>query len=106
PRFPTLLPAAPSPTCLPPLTLHDALPISASPAAGSVAGVSVPDAFTALTMIPIGNPPLPFKGTDGKYHVAYDLQLTNATKVPASVDKIDVVDGTDPTKVIASFSAA
>ncbi|MFS4489568.1 M23 family metallopeptidase [Dietzia kunjamensis] len=79
---------------------------TASPAAGSVAEVTVPDAFTALTIIPIGNPPLPFKGTDGKYHVAYDLQLTNATKVPASVDKIDVVDGADPSKVIASFSAA
>ncbi|MFE4501053.1 M23 family metallopeptidase [Rhodococcus sp. NPDC056743] len=80
--------------------------VTASPPAGSVLGVTVPDAFTALTLNPIGNSPLPFRGTDGKYHVAYDLQLTNATKVPASLDKIDVVDGTDPTKIIASFSGS
>ncbi len=79
---------------------------TAAPPVDSVAGVTVPDAFTALTLIPIGNPPLPFRGTDGKYHVAYDLQLTNATKVPATVEKIDVVDGTDPTRIIASFSGA
>ncbi|MEE2033434.1 M23 family metallopeptidase [Rhodococcus chondri] len=79
---------------------------TASPPAGSVAGVTVPDAFTALTLDTIGNSPLPFRGTDGKYHVAYDLQLTNATKVPASLDKIDVVDGADPTKIIASFSGS
>ncbi|PTM87951.1 M23 family metallopeptidase [Dietzia psychralcaliphila] len=79
---------------------------TAPPPAGSVAGVTVPDAFTALTLIPIGNSPLPFRGTDGRYHVAYDLQLTNATGVPASLEKIDVIDGTDPTKVLASFSGS
>ncbi|KAA9131243.1 M23 family metallopeptidase [Microbacterium caowuchunii] len=77
---------------------------AAAPPVDSVAGVTVPDAFTALTLIPIGNPPLPFRGTDGKYHVAYDLQLTNATKVPATLEKIDVVDASDPKKIIASFS--
>lgn len=82
----------------------EAAATTAPPPAGSVAGVTVPDAFTALTMTTIGNPPLPFRGTDGKFHVAYDLQLTNATAVPASVEKIDIVDGTDPTKVLASFS--
>lgn len=64
----------------------------------------VPDAFTALTLIPIGSPPLPFRGTDGKVHVAYDLQLTNATKQPASLDRLDVVDGADPSRVLASFT--
>ena len=77
---------------------------TAPPPAGSVAGVEVPDAFTAITVSPIGNPPLPFLGTDGKYHVVYDLQLTNATQQPASLDAIDVVDGTDPKAVITSFS--
>lgn len=77
---------------------------SAAPPAGSVPGVTVPDAFTAITLNTIGNSPLPFRGTDGKYHVAYDLQLTNATAVPATLEKFDVVDGSDPTKVIASFS--
>ncbi|MDV8002017.1 M23 family metallopeptidase [Rhodococcus sp. IEGM 1408] len=79
---------------------------TSSPPAGSAAGVDVPDAFTALTLIPIGDSPLPFRGTDGKYHLAYDLQLTNATKVPASLERLDVVDGADPTRVIATFSGS
>lgn len=82
-----------------------AVSTTAPPPAGSVAGVTVPDAFTALTTSTIGNPPLPFHGTDGKVHVVYDLQVTNATQEPASLDRVDVVDGADPTKVIASFSS-
>ena len=70
----------------------------------SAPGARVPDSFTPLTLTPIGNPPLPFRGTDGRYHVAYDLQLTNATQVPASLDAIDVVDAADPTRIVASFS--
>ncbi|MBP1325736.1 murein DD-endopeptidase MepM/ murein hydrolase activator NlpD [Leucobacter exalbidus] len=76
----------------------------APPPAGSVTGVVVPDAFTAVTVSTIGNSPLPFKGTDGKYHVVYDLLLTNATKEPASVEKFEVVDGQNPKTVIASFA--
>lgn len=66
--------------------------------------VTVPDAFTAVTVTAIGAPPLPFRGTDGKFHVVYDLQLTNATKIAATVDQIDVVDGADPDVTVASFS--
>lgn len=75
-----------------------------APPVDSVEGVTVPDAFTALTLTPIGNDPLPFPGTDGKYHVVYDLQLTNATSEPATLTKIEVVDGLDPKRVVASFS--
>jgi len=75
-------------------------------AEASVDGVTVPDAFTAVTVETIGAPPLPFPGTDGRFHVVYDLQLTNATKIPATLGRIDVVDGTDPERTIASFSGA
>ncbi len=80
-------------------------PTPAAPPVDSVAGVTVSDAFTAMTLVPIGNDPLPFRGSDGKYHVAYDLQLTNATKMPATLDRIEVVDGVDPKRVLASFAA-
>ncbi|MDT2004415.1 M23 family metallopeptidase [Rhodococcus opacus] len=79
---------------------------STTAAAGGTGTVTVPDAYTGLILTPIGDPTFPFLGTDGKYHVAYDLQLTNATPVPATLDKLDVVDGTDPSKVIASFSGS
>ena len=73
---------------------------------GALEGVTVPDAFTALALVPISTGTFPFLGTDQKYHVTYDLQLTNASQVPATLEKIDVVDGRDPTKVLASFSGA
>lgn len=63
-------------------------------------------AFTGLTLIPIGALTFPFPGTDQKYRVAYDLRLTNATNVPATLDRLDVVDGTDTSNVIGSFSGA
>lgn len=71
---------------------------------GALAGVSVPDAFTPLTVQPISQPTFPFPGTDGKYHLAFDVQITNATAVPASLNAVDVIDARDPTKVLVSFS--
>ncbi|MGH8863202.1 MAG: M23 family metallopeptidase [Burkholderiales bacterium] len=64
----------------------------------------MPDAFTALTMVPISSPTFPFPGSDGKYHVAYDLQLTNSSRLPATLDRIDVVDARSRDDVVASFS--
>jgi hypothetical protein len=71
---------------------------------GALAGVSVPDAFTPLTVQPISRPTFPFPGTDNKYHLAFDVQITNAAALPASLNAVDVVDAQDPTKVLASFS--
>ncbi len=82
----------------------DATPAASGSPGGGVHAVSVPDAFTAITIAPIGSSPLPFKGTDGRYHVVYDLQLTNATQVPATVERFEVVDAADPARVIASFA--
>ncbi|MGH9095889.1 MAG: M23 family metallopeptidase, partial [Acidimicrobiales bacterium] len=67
-------------------------------------GVTVPDAFTSLSLTPVGRGTFPFLGTDGKYHVAYDLVILNTTPYPATLDKLDVVDAAHPTKVIASYS--
>ncbi|WP_241988995.1 M23 family metallopeptidase [Leucobacter luti] len=75
-----------------------------APAGTGAAEVTVPDAFTAITVAPVGEDPLPFRGTDGKTHLAYDLQLTNATSQPATLTRFEVVDGADPTRVLASFS--
>ncbi|WP_237341114.1 M23 family metallopeptidase [Williamsia soli] len=77
-----------------------------SSTASAFADVVVPEAFTSLTMTAIGDPTFPFLGTDQRYHVAYDLQLTNASPVPATLDRVDVVDGTEPDNVIATFAGA
>jgi hypothetical protein len=71
---------------------------------GALTGVTVPNGFTPLTLVPVGASTFPFLGTDKRYHVTYDLQLTNASRVPATLEKIDVVDAGDPATVIASFS--
>lgn len=68
--------------------------------------VSVPPAYTPVTVQQLGAPTLPFKGSDGKYHVVYDLQLTNAATVPADIQKIDVLDAAKQTRILASFSGA
>lgn len=69
-----------------------------------LAGVTVPDAFTPLTVAPISRPTFPFPGSDGKYHLAFDVQITNATGGPASLTAVDVVDAQDPNKVLATFA--
>jgi hypothetical protein len=66
--------------------------------------IRVPDAYTPVVVGSLSAPTFPFLGTDGKYHVAYDLELTNASRVPTTIDKLDVVSAAAPKKVIASYS--
>ncbi len=71
---------------------------------GSIDVIRVPDAFTAVTVRSLSTPTYPFKGSDGKYHIAYDIELTNASPAPAVIEKIDVVDAASPTTVIDTYS--
>jgi Peptidase family M23 len=45
-------------------------------------------------------------GTDGKQHLVYELVMTNASRVPATIQKIEVLDAKDPAKVLAAFEGA
>jgi len=45
-------------------------------------------------------------GADGKQHLVYELVLTNASRVPATLQRIEVVDANDPAKVLATFDGA
>jgi hypothetical protein len=65
---------------------------------------NVTDDFTPLVITPVEPSTFPVAGSDGKYHVVYDLLILNASQIPATLDKLDVVDAEDPSKVIASFS--
>ena len=67
-------------------------------------GITVKDAYTSV-MVQVTNPPtFPFPGTDGRFHVAYNLVLQNASPVPATIRRLDVVDAMDTTRVVASFA--
>jgi hypothetical protein len=67
-------------------------------------GITVKDAYTPV-LVQVNNPPtFPVAGTDGKFHVAYNLLLQNASQVPATIRKLEVVDATNTSKVLATFS--
>ncbi len=66
--------------------------------------ITVPDAYTSVVMRSLSAPTFPFLGSDGKYHIAYDLELTNAARVPATIEKVDVVDAAAPLTVITSVA--
>lgn len=67
-------------------------------------GITVKDAYTPV-LVQVNNPPtVPVAGTDGKFHIAYNLLLQNASQVPATIRKLDVVDATNTGKVVATFS--
>jgi len=79
---------------------------TASSEPGAVAGVQVPDGFNRRRGPAIGDPTFPWLGSDGKYHIDYDLMVTNLTPIPATLDKVEVVDAHDPTKVFASYAGS
>ena len=78
----------------------------ATPPAGaaSASGVTVPASYTAVTVQPLSKSTFPFLGTDGRYHVSYDLLLTNASILPATIERVDVVDAAKPSEVVGSFA--
>ena len=67
-------------------------------------GITVKDAYTSV-LVQVTNPPtFPFPGSDGRFHVAYNLVLQNASSVPATIRRLEVVDAMDTTRVVASFA--
>lgn len=81
----------------------------ASPESGAKAGremlpVNNTDNFTPVVARVLGPPNLPVRGTDRKYHVAYDVEFQNTRLAPATLLKVDVVDAANPSKVLVSIS--
>src|SRR3984893_9402173 len=61
------------------------------------------DQFTPLVVSPLTTNTRPFHGTDGRVHLVYELVLTNTSPTPATLKKIEVVDGSNPSKTLASY---
>jgi hypothetical protein len=64
------------------------------------------DVFTPVIASTLSPEAYPIFGTDGAYHVVYELQLTNTKSVPATLIKIEVLAGSTGSQVITSFSGA
>lgn len=70
--------------------LLPALGVAPSSAAASD-GLPPTTAFTPLTASLITTP-APFRGSDGRTHLSYELLLTNALSVRVRLDQVDVAD--------------
>jgi Peptidase family M23 len=61
------------------------------------------DQFTPVVISDLTATTHSVRGTDGKQHVVYELLVTNANATPATLQKIEVVDGHNPSSVIATY---
>jgi Peptidase family M23 len=84
--------------------------LASLPAAAQMAApshVAEPDQFTPVVISSLTHSTQPFPGTDGKYHVDYELLVTNSKPTPATLKKIEVLDaskaGSDPSAVVATY---
>ena len=64
------------------------------------------DVFTPVIASTLSPEAYPIRGTDGVYHVVYELQLTNTKLLPATIQKIEVLARSTKPQVITSFSDA
>lgn len=78
-------------------------PAQANDEASPTDAFDVPYEFTAVVGSIVGEVTAPVLGNDGRYHVVYEMMLTNAKPVEAVVERIDVVDAADTERVLASF---
>ena len=74
--------------------------------AASVEAGASGDVFTPVIASTLSPEAYPIRGTDGAYHVVYELQLTNTKSVPATLTKIEVLAGSADSEVITSFSGS
>jgi hypothetical protein len=79
---------------------------SSSPATptSSPSQIAVKDAYTAVLVTVLSPPTAPVAGTDGRYHVGYNLMLQNASRISATLDKVEVVDAAEQSTVVAAFA--
>ena len=62
------------------------------------------DQFTPVIISPHVPKTRPVLGTDGKYHVVYELACTNTKPVTATLQKIEILDDRNPSEVIATYT--
>ena len=62
------------------------------------------DVFTPVIASTLSPETQPVRGTDNVYHIIYELQLTNTRPLPATIQGIDVLDASNASELITSFS--
>src|SRR5262245_30971208 len=81
-----------------------ALPLLVAAAwAAEPSPLRVPDAFTPVVARFVGRDTAPVKGSDGRWHVVYELWITNTRAQPATVERIEVLDYDHQDRVVATL---
>ncbi len=62
------------------------------------------DQFAPLIITTIAPDPVPINGTDGKVHLAYELQVLNASPRPATITKLETLQDGPDGRVLATVS--
>jgi hypothetical protein len=75
-------------------------------AQSSEASSGAADQLTPVTATTLSSSSAPVLGTDERWHVVYELQLTNVRPQPSTVESIDVLDADDESRVVETFSGA
>jgi hypothetical protein len=63
------------------------------------------DAWTPVIVSPVDTQTAAVRGSDGRYHIVYDLMLTNVSSSDADIESIAILNAEDG-QAITSFSAA
>ena len=66
-------------------------PSPATRAPASQPAPAPPEALTPLVITHIAPDPIPVRGTDGRYHVVYELAILNASARAATITKVDTL---------------
>jgi len=75
-----------------------------SPARGEAPPGGPPtDTFTPVVVSPLARETAAVLGTDGTYHVVYELMLVNAKAAPATLQGLAVLDARNRSRVLATF---
>lgn len=64
------------------------------------------DEFSPITATTLGSSSTAVLGTDERWHVVYELQLTNVRPQPATLAGIDVVDAANGSRIVEAYSGA
>jgi len=62
------------------------------------------DQFSPLIITTIAPDPIPVKGSDNRFHVAYELSVFNDSPRPATITKLETLAGNENGAVISSLS--
>lgn len=69
----------------------------------AVSSAAAKDHFTPVVASSLTSTATPVLGTDGQQHIVYELVITNTNGTPATLNKITIVDASDPSRILAAF---